>query len=135
MTKNTVNYKAAANWLLGPVKSWLNERDDDVSNFPLPAFSLSELISMVDEGKVSFSVASSKIFPVMIKEKKSATEVAKELNLFQEKDSDALISWVDKVIASMPDKVEEYKKGKKGLIGMFAGEVKKMSAVKRICNR
>ncbi|MEP6845937.1 MAG: hypothetical protein ABI861_08030 [Panacibacter sp.] len=27
----------------------------------------------------------------------------------------------------MPDKVKEYKKGKKGLIGLFVGEVKKMS--------
>ena len=27
----------------------------------------------------------------------------------------------------MPDKVSEYKKGKKGLIGLFVGEVKKAS--------
>ncbi len=27
----------------------------------------------------------------------------------------------------MPDKVSEYKKGKKGLIGLFVGEVKKLS--------
>jgi len=27
----------------------------------------------------------------------------------------------------MPDKVKEYKSGKKGLIGLFAGEVKKLS--------
>jgi len=31
------------------------------------------------------------------------------------------------VLANMPDKVEEYKKGKKGLIGLFIGEVKKVS--------
>ena len=27
----------------------------------------------------------------------------------------------------MPDKVQEYRKGKKGLIGLFVGEVKKIS--------
>ena len=27
----------------------------------------------------------------------------------------------------MPDKVSEYRKGKKGLIGLFVGEVKKVS--------
>jgi aspartyl-tRNA(Asn)/glutamyl-tRNA(Gln) amidotransferase subunit B len=27
----------------------------------------------------------------------------------------------------MPDKVAEYQKGKKGLIGLFVGEVKKLS--------
>jgi aspartyl-tRNA(Asn)/glutamyl-tRNA(Gln) amidotransferase subunit B len=36
-------------------------------------------------------------------------------------------AWVDDVIAKMPDKVKEYKSGKKGLIGLFAGEVKKLS--------
>ena len=31
------------------------------------------------------------------------------------------------VLQNMPDKVEEYKKGKKGLMGLFIGEVKKIS--------
>ena len=35
--------------------------------------------------------------------------------------------WVDEAIAKMPEKVKEYKSGKKGLIGLFAGEVKKIS--------
>jgi aspartyl-tRNA(Asn)/glutamyl-tRNA(Gln) amidotransferase subunit B len=30
----------------------------------------------------------------------------------------------------MPDKVQEYRRGKKGLIGLFVGEVKKLSAGK-----
>jgi aspartyl-tRNA(Asn)/glutamyl-tRNA(Gln) amidotransferase subunit B len=42
-------------------------------------------------------------------------------------DTDTLEAWVDKAIASMPDKVIEYQKGKKGLIGLFIGEVKKLS--------
>jgi aspartyl-tRNA(Asn)/glutamyl-tRNA(Gln) amidotransferase subunit B len=42
----------------------------------------------------------------------------------------------------MPDKVSEYKKGKKNLIGLFSGEVKKLSkgkadmqAVNKILNQ
>jgi aspartyl-tRNA(Asn)/glutamyl-tRNA(Gln) amidotransferase subunit B len=42
-------------------------------------------------------------------------------------DSNELENWVNEVIANMPDKVAEYKKGKKGLIGLFVGEVKKIS--------
>jgi aspartyl-tRNA(Asn)/glutamyl-tRNA(Gln) amidotransferase subunit B len=53
--------------------------------------------------------------------------VAKELNLLQEKDGDTLQQWIDDVLSSMPDKVLEYKKGKKNLTGLFAGEVKKKS--------
>ena len=34
----------------------------------------------------------------------------------------------------MPDKVKEYKGGKKGLIGLFVGEVKKLSKGKADMN-
>jgi len=42
-------------------------------------------------------------------------------------DAGAVAAWVDEVLAKMPDKVAEYRKGKKGLIGLFMGEVKKLS--------
>jgi aspartyl-tRNA(Asn)/glutamyl-tRNA(Gln) amidotransferase subunit B len=35
--------------------------------------------------------------------------------------------WIQTVLEKNPDKVIEYKKGKKGLIGLFVGEVKKIS--------
>jgi aspartyl-tRNA(Asn)/glutamyl-tRNA(Gln) amidotransferase subunit B len=38
-----------------------------------------------------------------------------------------LEQWVNEVLSKHPDKVTEYKKGKKGLIGLFVGEVKKIS--------
>ena len=57
----------------------------------------------------------------------SAAEIAVSLNLVQEKNESSIEKWVDEVLASMPEKVKEYKNGKKGLIGLFAGEVKKQS--------
>ena len=47
--------------------------------------------------------------------------------MLQTADGNEIESWVDEAIANMPDKVMEYKKGKKGLIGLFVGEVKKKS--------
>ena len=38
--------------------------------------------------------------------------------------------WVEKTLAAMPEKVAEYRKGKKGLIGLFVGEVKRISGGK-----
>jgi aspartyl-tRNA(Asn)/glutamyl-tRNA(Gln) amidotransferase subunit B len=49
------------------------------------------------------------------------------LNLLQVSDTDELEKWIEEVISKMPDKVAEYQKGKKGLIGLFVGEVKKLS--------
>jgi aspartyl-tRNA(Asn)/glutamyl-tRNA(Gln) amidotransferase subunit B len=86
------------------------------------------LLNLVDSGKVNFSVASSKLMSALIENKDaSALQLAEQLNLIQVSDSAELATWVDQALASMPDKVAEYRKGKKGLIGLFVGEVKKLS--------
>ncbi|MEP6584574.1 MAG: Asp-tRNA(Asn)/Glu-tRNA(Gln) amidotransferase subunit GatB [Ginsengibacter sp.] len=124
----TKNFKAASNWLLGPIKSYLNENDLDIKSFHCDFQSLSKLIDLVDEGHVSFGVAASKIFPLLIQSPGADPfQIAKELNVLQEKNDDALNTWIDEVLSNMPDKIAEYKKGKKNLIGLFAGEVKKLS--------
>jgi aspartyl-tRNA(Asn)/glutamyl-tRNA(Gln) amidotransferase subunit B len=116
-----------ANWLLGPVRQCLNEQAISFELFTLSPILLAELIELVDAGKVNFSIAATKILPVIITENKSPLAVAEDLQLLQISDSNELEKWVEEAIAAMPDKVEAYKKGKKGLIGLFVGEVKKRS--------
>ena len=126
--EHTGNYKAAANWLLGPIRSYLNEKNIEINIFPLPAKTIAELIKLIDEGKINFSIASSKIFAALLQEPvKDAMQVVTELNLLQESNDDTVTLWIDEVLHKMPEKVSEYKKGKKALIGLFAGEVKKLS--------
>ena len=128
LIKETNHYKAAANWLLGPVKSFLNEQSIHIDNFPVQPATLAALIELVENGQLSFSVASSKLLHALIENKSTnPLQVATALNLLQDSDSGAVAGWVDEVLASMPDKVAEYRKGKKGLIGLFMGEVKKIS--------
>jgi len=128
LTKETTHYKAAANWLLGPVKSYMNEHAIQIDLFPVNPGTLAKLISLVESGRLSFSVASSKLLHTLAENKSTdPLQVATTLNLLQDADSGAIAGWVDAVLASMPDKVAEYKKGKKGLIGLFMGEVKKIS--------
>src|SRR6185437_1467108 len=125
---HTKNYKAAANWLLGPVKSNHNEKNLDWQDFPVPPESLAALIRLVEEGALSFSIAAERIFPVLLLEPARAPlEIATALNLLQSSDTGEIAAWVEQALAGMPDKVSEYKKGKKGLIGLFVGEVKKLS--------
>jgi aspartyl-tRNA(Asn)/glutamyl-tRNA(Gln) amidotransferase subunit B len=125
---HTGNYKSSANWLLGPVKSYLNENNLSVADLKLsPAF-IAELIALVDEGKINFSMAASKVLPVLIQQPgKQPMDVIRELNLLQTSDESAVQAWVEAVLQKMPDKVSEYRKGKKGLMGLFVGEVKKIS--------
>lgn len=126
--EHAANYKAASNWLLGPVKSYLNETGTPIAEFLLPPAAIADLVALCDSGKVSFSVASSVIFPLMIAEPgKKAGQIATEKNLAQDADAGMVDGWVEEVLQKMPEKVTEYRKGKKGLIGLFVGEVKKIS--------
>lgn len=124
---HTTLFKNVANWLLGPIKQYLNDQQINFAVFSLAPHLLAELVVMVEGGKVNFSVAAAKLLPVLIERNDNPLRIAAELGLLQVSDEVALEVWVNEVIAAMPDKVAEYCKGKKGLIGLFVGEVKKRS--------
>lgn len=76
-------------------------------------------------------MASTRVLPELIKApQKTAIHIAEELSLIQDNDESEMIQVVEQVLASMPEKVAAYKKGKKGLLGMFMGQVMKESGGK-----
>lgn len=126
--KHTGNIKAAANWVMVQVKGYLNEQALEIKDFVLQPAKIAEIIDLIDSGKISSTVASKEVFPAMIHEHhKSALEIAEALNVLQESNSDELQKIVDEAIARFPDKVAEYKSGKTSLVGLFMGEVMKLS--------
>lgn len=128
LCQQTKHYKAASNWMMGPVKAYLKTLTNKVSEIPVRPVILAELIGLVEEGKFSFSVASQQVFPVLVeKQEISALEVAQQLNVLHEGDTGSLMPIIEAVISSYPQKVAEYKSGKKGILAMFMGEVMKRS--------
>ena len=127
LCSHTKNFKSAANFVNGSVKSYLNENAVSISDFSISTEQLATLISIVDDERISNSVATSKVFPAMLSNNKTAEEIATENNWVQESDSDALGEYITQAIAKYPEKVAQYKGGKKGLIGLFMGEVMKLS--------
>lgn len=122
----TKNYKAAANWMLGPVKSWLNESGSDISALPLSPATLAAVIGLVETGLLSFSTASSRLFPALLQNTGAdPKQLAEANNWLQQSDASAIEPVIDEVLAKFADKVSEYKKGKKGLLSLFTGEVMK----------
>ncbi|HWY38002.1 MAG TPA: Asp-tRNA(Asn)/Glu-tRNA(Gln) amidotransferase subunit GatB [Bacteroidia bacterium] len=128
LVKHTKNYKAASNWLTVNIKSYLNENAVHIAQFPVKPEQIAGLISIIDEGKISHSSASQKIFPALVAHpEKSPMQIAQELNLIQESNEAALQDLVNQAIAKYPEKVIEYKNGKVTLLGLFMGEVMKLS--------
>ena len=127
LVKHTPNYKSAANWIMGPVRSYINEHALNFSEFKMSPRKIAEIIHLIDSGKVSNSAASQTLFPALIHSDKSAEEMAKEMDLLQNSDSDALQALVEEALSRFPEKIAEYKSGKVGLLGLFVGEVMKLS--------
>lgn len=128
ITNHTKNYKGAANWVMGDIKSFLNQRGLEVSEFPISAKSIAELIAIIDEGKISSSAASQKVFPAMLdKPETSPLEIAESLNIIQDSNEDAILGFINEVIEQHPDEVSRYKNGEKQLVGFFMGQLMKIS--------
>jgi aspartyl-tRNA(Asn)/glutamyl-tRNA(Gln) amidotransferase subunit B len=126
--KLTKNYKAASNWVMGPVKSYLKELSLTADEFPVKPSIIAEMINLIDGGKISYTIASQQVFTELLRNpNKSALEVVQQLNVIQDSSQDSIQPIIDEVIKEFPLKVEEYKHGKKGIIAMFMGEVMKRS--------
>ena len=124
----TTHKKILANFLIGPVRSYLSAYDLNWTAVDVTVENWSSLLDLVADGKVGFSVAAQKLLPVILNDKTTdPLALAKNLDLIQDANQDEIKDWVLQVLHNMPDKVEEYKKGKKGLLGLFIGEVKKIS--------
>ena len=120
------NYKAAANWLTGPVKSYLNTSGHSINELKLKPETLAALIHLVDSGQLNHSSAAHKLLPALLKNAdRTAANLAKEMNLLIIPDRDDTNQFIHDAIAKYPDKVKEYQKGKKGVLGLFMGEIMK----------
>ncbi|MBM3417538.1 MAG: Asp-tRNA(Asn)/Glu-tRNA(Gln) amidotransferase subunit GatB [Bacteroidetes bacterium] len=123
----TSNYKAAANWMMGDVKSYLNEFGVEIDQFPITPQRLSGLITLIEQGKISTSMASQRIFPEMLVSKEEAIQIAEQLNLIQDSSEDSLKAFIQEVFNNHPNEVQRYKNGEKQLTGFFMGQLMKVS--------
>ncbi len=124
----TNNYKAIANWQMGPLKNYAAEKEISSNEIPLAPDKIALLIDFTEEGQVQFNVAGTRLLEAFIAAPQDTpVAIAGKLNLLQNKDDNAIEDWINEVLNEMPDKVKEYKAGKKALLGLFAGAVKKKS--------
>jgi aspartyl-tRNA(Asn)/glutamyl-tRNA(Gln) amidotransferase subunit B len=123
----TKNHKAAANWMMGSIKSYLNENAITIDKFKVLPKTIAEIISLIDEGKISNAVATQKLFPELMQNPTEAPlSIAQRLDIIQSNDTGALQELVDQALAKYPEKIIEYKSGKVNLLGLFVGEVMKL---------
>ena len=124
LIKETTNYKTAANWMMGSIKSYLNQNALTIEEFPIPAKKIAELISIIDQGKINNSIATQKIFPILLESPtKSPLKIAEENNWITQSDSNELENVVLSIFKENPSETERFKNGEKRLTGFFMGKI------------
>jgi aspartyl-tRNA(Asn)/glutamyl-tRNA(Gln) amidotransferase subunit B len=124
----TKNYKLAANWLMGDIKSYINQKGIEIEDFPISTSKMADLLILIDTKKVSSTVASQKVFPEMLKTPEiDPLKIAENLNVIQDSNEDSIIEYINQVIDSNPNEVERYRNGEKQLTGFLMGQLMKIS--------
>jgi aspartyl-tRNA(Asn)/glutamyl-tRNA(Gln) amidotransferase subunit B len=128
---DTKNYKSAANWVMGEVKSYLNQNGLEIEDLPISAKQIAGIINLIESGKVSNSAAAQKLFPALI-ENPSANieELAVSLNIIQESNADSLKEVILGVFEQHPNEFSRFKAGENQLTGFFMGQIMKASGGK-----
>ncbi len=125
--KDTVKHqKSLINWLIGAVRTYLNEQDLSLAEFRVSATQLAVVINLVDDKQISQQSALQDLIPAL-NENIDVLSKATELNLLIIEDSGEISSYIAEVLAKFEPQVQAYKSGKKGVLGLFVGEVMKLA--------
>ncbi|MFF5382223.1 Asp-tRNA(Asn)/Glu-tRNA(Gln) amidotransferase subunit GatB [Pedobacter suwonensis] len=122
------NKKSLINWLIGPIRAVLNEKGITIADFRVNPAQLAEAINLVDDKKITQQIAIQQLLPaVELADDAKVIDLAQSLNLLISENGDELNTFIDEVLNKYPQQVDAYKKGKKGVLGLFVGDVMKLA--------
>jgi aspartyl-tRNA(Asn)/glutamyl-tRNA(Gln) amidotransferase subunit B len=113
--------KLAANWIMGDLFAALNKTGKDISESPVPAAHLGELIDLISSNVISGRIAK-EVFELMLQTGHAPGKIVEERGLKQVTDTSAIEKVVDEIIAANPKQVEQVQTKPKTL-GWFVGQV------------
>jgi glutaminyl-tRNA synthetase len=111
---------AVANWLIHELRPLLS--DEQMETPPVKPGHFSDLVALHSDKTLSSRMAR-EVLEEMITSGDAPNDIVERKGMRQISDEDALLGFVDEVLAAFPDRVAAYKDGKKGLIGFFMGQV------------
>jgi len=120
--------KSLINWLSGSIRALLSEQQLSIAAFKVSPQQLAAIINLVDDKKITPQIALQQLLPAIENNPGAdVQELAAELNLLIVENSDELSGFVDQVLEKFAAQVQAYKNGKKGVLGLFVGEVMKLA--------
>ncbi len=128
LTEHTSQFKSAANWIIGPVRNYFSANEIPPEEASIPLKSLAEIIRLTENGRISYNVAVQKVFPDLLKDPLlNIEDHIAEKGWFIQTSHVELDQWINQSLETHAGKIADYRKGKKGLLSLFVGEVMKLS--------
>ncbi len=122
----TSDIKLAKNLIMGDLFASLNEKNISISQSPVTAKKMAQLVDSISTGIISGRIAK-EVFEIMKESGEEPNEIIKNKGLQQKSDPKELEDIIDKILKDNKDKVNQYKSGKNKLFGFFVGQVMKVS--------
>ena len=118
--------KIAANWVMGDLAGMLKSADREITDSPISARHLGELVGLIVRGELTGKLAKD-VLPKMFETSEAPAVIVEREGLKTISDTGALEKIVEEVLAANPKQVEQYKGGKTTVIGFLVGAVMKAS--------
>ncbi|MBK7808659.1 MAG: Asp-tRNA(Asn)/Glu-tRNA(Gln) amidotransferase subunit GatB [Saprospiraceae bacterium] len=130
LANKTSNYKSLSELLISKVIPYIKTNGITLADLGNTDHLLG-FIQLIDSDKVPKSAVYQHVFPVWIRDiSQNPEDIASDLQLIKSDNQDFLDDLIVQVLKANADKVKEYQKGKKGLIGFFMGQVMQKSGGK-----
>jgi aspartyl-tRNA(Asn)/glutamyl-tRNA(Gln) amidotransferase subunit B len=114
--------KAAANWMQTELLRRLNDSGKEIRESPVSAAGLSELIKLVEGGKITAAVGK-KVFAKMVETGGGAAQIVEAEGLGAQVSDDSIEQIAREVIEKNPENVAKFKSGNEGVFKFFVGQV------------
>jgi aspartyl-tRNA(Asn)/glutamyl-tRNA(Gln) amidotransferase subunit B len=118
--------RATANWVTGDLAGLLKAAGKEITQSPVRAEHLGELVALINRGELSGKLAK-EILPKMFESGEAPAAIMDREGLQQISDTGALDKIVDQVIDANAKQVEQYRNGKTTVLGFLVGQVMKAS--------
>ncbi len=118
------NPKAVSNWIMSDIIGVLNENDIEPDKIPFSAEDLGELITLIDKGTISTSIAK-KVLPEMFETQEKPSKIIEKNGWIQISDESAIKEVVNKILEANPQSIVDYKAGKDRALGFLVGQAMK----------
>ena len=118
--------RQTANWIAVSTSAKLNDKNIGISESPVSADQLRQLIERIVDGTISGKIAK-EVDDAMWSGEGSADEIIEKRGLKQISDSGAIEKIVDEVLAANAKQVEDFRAGKEKAFNSLVGQVMKRS--------